>query len=135
MSATVVAFPTKKRTPNTVEIQFDLGRWTIAYFNDRRFMSRLAFASKADAEAEAKRLLFKGGMTWRCGPNGAVYIWPDDAEGGCWAVAHRSRSDDSDALLARHFSLDDAITDAVRQAQAIGAEISVSMKSNEGGIA
>ena len=134
MSGTVIAFPVKRQTPNAVEVQLDFGQWTIAYCRDRRFSSRLAFASRADAEAEARRLI-DGGMTWRCGSNGAAYLMPDSADGGCWAVAHSSRSGDSEALLSRHFSLDEAINNAVRHAQAIGAEISISTIFTDGGAA
>lgn len=128
----VVADAPKKQKPNTVEVQFDFGRWTLAYFHDRRFKSRLPLDSKA--EAEARRLL-KTGMTWRCGPNDEVYLFPDSTDGGCWAVAHNSRYGDSDALLSRHFSLDDAINEAVWQAQTNGAAINAGINSSDGGIA
>ena len=98
MSASVILFPQRSSRPNVIEVQFDLGRWTIAYYRDQRFSSRLDFLSKAVAEVEAQRLA-EGGMTWRMGANGWVYIFPDGTDGGCWAVAHRSRSEGSDALL------------------------------------
>jgi hypothetical protein len=138
MNCIVISFASKqtksKPKSNAIEIQFDLGQWAVAYFHGSRFISRLRFESKADAEAEAIRLTHTG-MTWRCGTNGEVYLFPDSTDGGCWAVAHSSRFGDSDAVLARHFALYDAVDDAIRRARAIGAEINAGIQTNEGGSA
>ena len=136
MNGIVIAFPSKqsKSKPNAIEVQFDLGNWSIAYYHDHLFRSRLIFETKADAEAEAFRLTHTG-MTWRFGPYGNVYLFPDSAEGGCWAVAHTSRSGASDALLARYFSLNAAADDAIKRAREMGAEVNVGIQINEGGSA
>ncbi len=120
----VIAFPKRRLTPNTIEIQFDLGIWTLAYFCDRKFMSRLNMRSKAAAEAEALRLA-QSGFIWRMGNNGAVYVTTDVLEGGCWAVVHRGCSDDSDAVLGRHLSIDQAIPHAKFAARELGAELNL----------
>lgn len=125
MSAVILDFPSsrgKPKAPNVIQIQFDLGEWALAYYRDHRFVSRLGFPSRAAAEAEAMRLA-EGGMTWRMGCNGVVYIMPDSTGSGCWAVAHQSRSGDSDAVLGRHHSIDDAIPHAIRAAREAGAEL------------
>lgn len=135
MSATVLSFPAsrmKRGRPNTIQVQFDLGKWAIAYFWNHRFLSRLHFLSKAAAEAEALRLA-EGGMTWRMGENGTVYIMPDGTDGGCWAVAHRSRSEGSDELLGRHLSIDDAIPHAICAAASLGAELSLNEPIDDNG--
>jgi hypothetical protein len=134
MSGTIISFPKVKRRPNTVEVQFDLGEWTIAYFQNRRFVSRLDFRSKAAAEAEARRLA-EGGMIWRRGDNGTVYIIPCSLDGGYWAVAHRSKSEGSDALLGRYFSLDDAVSYSIRAAEDMGAEVCLTASDGNGGAA
>ena len=131
MSANVITFP-RVRRPDAIEVQFDLSKWTIAYYQGHRFVSRLGFSSKAAAEAEAKRLA-EGGMTWRMGENGTVYIMPDSADGGCWAVAHQSRSEGSDGLLGRHFSLDDAVGHAIRVAKELEAEFSLGISDDDHG--
>jgi hypothetical protein len=118
----VISFPKQKLAPNTIEVQLDLGTWAIAYFHDRKLVSRLGMPSKAVAEAEALRLA-ESGFTWRMGDNGHVYITPDGLRGGCWAVAHRSRSDDSDAVLSRHFSIDQAIRHAINATHELGCEL------------
>lgn len=134
MSATVISFPASRRPcrPNAIQVQFDFGEWTIAYYQDHRFVSRLNFSSKSAAEAEALRLA-EGGMTWRMGNNGTVYIMPDGTDGGCWAVAHRSRSEDSGALLGRHLSIDDAIPHAICAATELGAELSLNEPMDDNG--
>ncbi len=124
LSATIIPFPAsrlKASRPNAIEVQFDFGTWTLAYYRDHHFKSRLAFPSKAAAEAEAQRLAATG-MTWRRGLNGTVYIMPSGADGGCWDVAHFSRSEGSDGILARYFSFDGAVIAAVRFAREMGAE-------------
>ena len=128
----VISFPRKHIRPNAIRVEFDFGSWAIAYFCGHRFSSRLSFVSKAAAEAEAKRLAERG-MTWRMGNNGSVYVFPDGTDGGCWAVAHRSRSEGSDALLGRHLVLNDAIDHAIRAAQEIGAEFSMSEENDDQG--
>ena len=128
----VISFPRRRPRPNAIAVQYDFNAWTIAYFLNDRFTSRLSFVSKAAAEAEAKRLAERG-MTWRMGNNGSVYVFPDGTDGGCWAVAHRSRSEGSDALLGRHLVLNDAIDHAIRAAQEIGAEFSMSEENDDQG--
>ena len=120
----VITFPKQKLAPNTIEVQFDLGIWTLAYFRDRKFLSRLNMFSKAAAEAEAPRLA-ESGFAWRMGDNGFVYIMADSSSGGCWAVAHRSRSDNSDVVLDRHLSIDQAIHHAMHAARELGAELNL----------
>jgi hypothetical protein len=125
MNAIILDFPksrTTARRPNTVQIQFDFGQWALAYYQDHRFVSRLGFPSKAAAEAEATRLA-EGGMTWRMGNNGIVFVMPDSTGAGCWAVAHRLLPDGGDAVLGHHLSIDDAIPHAIRAAREAGAEL------------
>ena len=136
LSATIIPFPAsrlKASRPNAIEVQFDFGTWTVTYYRDHHFKSRLAFPSKAVAEAEAQRLAARG-LTWRRDLNGTVYITPSGADGGCWDIAHRSRSEDSDGILARHFSFDAAVVDAVRFARELGAEYNFH-ENHEGGAA
>jgi hypothetical protein len=135
MSAVVIKFPRPKAAPNVVQVQFDFGNWALGYYQDHRFISRLDFPSKAAAEAEALRLS-EGGMTWRMGDGGTVYIMADGTDGGCWAVAHRSRSEGSDAILGRHMSIDDAIPHAIRAATELKADLVLNGHiENEGGAA
>lgn len=135
MNAIILDFPksrTNARRPNTVQIQFDFGQWALAYYQDHRFVSRLGFPSKAAAEAEAIRLA-EGGMTWRMGNNGVVFVMPDSTGAGCWAVAHRSHSEGADTVLGRHLSIDDAIPHAIRAAREAGAELTLNGHYDENG--
>ncbi|MBA2397891.1 MAG: hypothetical protein H0V72_04190 [Bradyrhizobium sp.] len=129
---TVISFPRKRIRPNAIRVELDFGRWALAYFRGHQFASRLSFVSKAAAEAEARRLAERG-MIWRMGGNGTVYVFPDGAEGGCWAVAHRSKSEGTDALLGRHIVLNDALDHAIRAAQEIGAEFSMNEETDDQG--
>lgn len=124
----VVNFPTRRRVPDTVFVEQDFGQWCIKYCQGDIFISRLEFDTKAQAEAEAIRLA-KAGMTWRFGPNGTVYIFPDGTDGGCWAVAHMSRFGDSDSLLGRYFVIDLAIDSAICAARDIKAGLSLAVSA------
>jgi hypothetical protein len=133
MSADVISFPRARLRPNAIQVQFDFGKWSLAYFQDRRLTSRLDFSSKEAAEDEARRLVESGGFTWRMGENGTVYIMTDASNGGGWCVAHHSRSGDSDGIIGWHLALDSAISHAIKTARKLGAEFTISGKSNDTG--
>ena len=126
MSGNIINFPRKRPRPDTIEMQYDFGNWTIAFYHQQKFYSRIALETKAAAEVEAIRLL-KLGMVWRFGANGSVYIFPDSADGGCWAVAHEARSGDSDALLGRFFALELATDTAICAARDMQAQLTLAV--------
>lgn len=118
----ILNFPKRPQPPNTIEVQFDLGSWALAYFKDSKFKSRLRFDSREEVETEALRLAERG-MRWRMGDNGSIYVAPDSNGGGCWAVVHRSGS--ADKVLNRHFSINQATQHAVRAARDFGAVLTL----------
>ena len=134
--ASIIDFPRsriRKPKPDTVEVQYDFNSWTLAYYSGDRFRSRLVHSSQEEAEAEAQRLSEGVGFIWRFGRNGLGYIMPDETDGGCWSVAHRSKSDDSDAILGRHLSIDTAIPHAIRAARELKAECNLNSQPGDHG--
>jgi hypothetical protein len=55
-------------------------------------------------------------------PHGSISIHPCALNGGGWAVEHLSRSGDSVAYLGSFLSLEDAVVNALRWAESLGAD-------------
>lgn len=66
MSGDIIRLPPRSRRPNpdALAVAYDLGVWTIAFFQSGRFRNRRIFGSEAEARAEAERLIRDRGLRW-----------------------------------------------------------------------
>lgn len=69
MSASILPFPARRRPiePDSFQVVFDMGRWSVAFFERERFRYRAFFDSEANARDMAVRLVVGRGLHWRDG--------------------------------------------------------------------